>query len=157
MDPDIHELHARQFQPPVIATFDCVDSSTKSAYYSGVLDGRAQATSSPLTPQCSSGSCFFPPYVSLGVCSNCTNVTSELSQQPKTPLDRHNFTFHLLTGVGTDLMLIQNVPWGNPDIALHEHDINTWLSIPLAMTRPSLQVRPSLSRYQVSPLLPKRL
>ena len=51
MDPDVHELHARQLQPPVIAAFVGVDSSMKSAHYSGVLGGSAQTTSSLLTSQ----------------------------------------------------------------------------------------------------------
>lgn len=99
-------------QPPVIPTVDGVDPSMKSALYSGVLDGNTRTTSSLLTPECSSGNCSFPPYASLAVCSKCTNVTSRLSQQPEVPLDYdHDFTFHLLTDTGTDLILSQNWTW----------------------------------------------
>jgi hypothetical protein len=98
-------------QPPVIATVDGVDPSLKSALYSGVLDAHARTTSSILTPECSSGDCSFPPYASLGICSECRNVTSRMRQEPELSDDLSFYddsTFHLLTDAGTDLVLVQN-------------------------------------------------
>jgi len=111
VDSDIYELYARRHSA-IIPPVDGVDPSMKSALYSGVLDGNKRTTSSLLIPECSTGNCSFPPYASLAVCSKCTNITSSLSQQPETPLDfKHDFTFHLLTDAGTDLILPQNYTW----------------------------------------------
>ena len=111
VDSDIYELYARRHSA-IIPPVDGVDPSMKSALYSGVLDGNKRTTSSLLIPECSTGNCSFPPYASLAVCSKCTNMTSRLSQQPETPLDfKHDFTFHLLTDAGTDLILPQNYTW----------------------------------------------
>ena len=111
VDSDIYELYARRHSA-IIPPVDGVDPSMKSALYSEVLDGNTRTTSSLLIPECSTGNYSFPPYASLAVCSKCTNMTSRLSQQPETPLDfKHDFTFHLLTEAGTDVILPQNYTW----------------------------------------------
>ncbi|KAE8141619.1 hypothetical protein BDV38DRAFT_296282 [Aspergillus pseudotamarii] len=46
---------------------------------SSMISGLAQ-TNSPLAPQCSSGICKFPEFITIGVCSYCEDITSKVNQ-----------------------------------------------------------------------------
>ena len=52
-------------------------TNTKEAFY-GALFGSAINESTGPTPVCSTGNCTWPKFSSLGVCSSCTNLTTEL-------------------------------------------------------------------------------
>ncbi|OJJ80738.1 DUF3176 domain-containing protein [Aspergillus glaucus CBS 516.65] len=47
-----------------------------------ILNGLAQ-TNEPLDPQCSSGNCQYPDFVTLGFCSRCQDITSQTNQTCK--------------------------------------------------------------------------
>ena len=97
---------------------DGVDRSIKSALYKGVLEGGSQSTASLLTPQCSSGVCSYPPYVSLGVCSKCDKVAARLTCEyipyvehlfeisgPPNSITLYDRIAYLTIAVGTNLTL----------------------------------------------------
>ena len=56
-----------------------VDSSFLAAGYDALLSPNISKTSSAISPICRTGNCTFEPYTSLGVCSQCVDVSSALS------------------------------------------------------------------------------
>ena len=71
----------------------------KSAIYSSVIDATPpKDPSSLLAADCSSGNCSFPTYASLGVCSECTNITPKLAGvNDFAAVASGNYTAHFLT------------------------------------------------------------
>lgn len=72
---------------PAWSTGSAADSSQSEVRLSeveptrqvAIMSGLSQ-TSSPLDPECSSGTCEYPNFVSLGVCSQCKDITQTAQQ-----------------------------------------------------------------------------
>ena len=52
------------------------EQSMKAAFYDGAFIADISQTSASISPQCPTGNCTFPDYASLGICSQCRNVSS---------------------------------------------------------------------------------
>jgi len=52
------------------------EQSMKAAFYDGAFIADLSQTSASISPQCPTGNCTFPNYASLGICSQCRNVSS---------------------------------------------------------------------------------
>ena len=55
------------------------DSSFKLAAYDALLGFNMSKTAAAISPECTTGNCSFPDYSSLGICSQCADVSSLLT------------------------------------------------------------------------------
>jgi hypothetical protein len=74
--------YAQAFRQYEAATFGgtntYVGEPMMAAMYNGVFSSNLTQSSSSLQVTCATGNCTFPPYASLGVCSQCADVSSTL-------------------------------------------------------------------------------
>ncbi|KAJ5392011.1 hypothetical protein N7509_007501 [Penicillium cosmopolitanum] len=74
---------------PQIDILNITTRGLEPSMQAAIFNGLAQSKNNPLNPICPSGDCEYDDFVTLGVCSQCKDVTNEANQSCKPSTDQH--------------------------------------------------------------------
>ncbi|CAI7581216.1 unnamed protein product [Penicillium manginii] len=74
---------------PQIDILNITTGGLEPSMQAAIFNGLSQSNDSPLNPICPSGDCEYDDFVTLGVCSQCKDVTNEANQSCTPSTDQH--------------------------------------------------------------------